>query len=177
VEVLSDGTGLRQVYANQALADVSNVTNGFEIKYYARSKVGTKSDGFYTFTGSPFVTYRFENPNPSTNTQVLITKTITENGNTKKWLTKLVTSATAWNLDDWYEDKSVPIILRKDYRTISNNGLDEEITVKDNANVVATAIKNFYVDRPSWGGKQLDLRRSGYSTVTSDDYPNIDTDY
>ena len=75
VEVLRDGTTLRQVKAPQALADVFvNTPSEYEIRYYRPADVGPKSDGFYTFLGPPYVTWRITNPDPTTTTQLEIHK-------------------------------------------------------------------------------------------------------
>ncbi len=80
IEVLRNGTTLRQVKAPQAFADVVvNNPSEYEIRYYRPTDVGPKQSGFYTFLGPPYVTWRITNPDPTTTTRLEIQKV--EGGN------------------------------------------------------------------------------------------------
>ncbi len=68
VEVIETSGQIRQVKAPQALADiVTNTAFNYEIRYYLPFQVGSKVDGIYQMTGSPYVTWTIENPDASTN--------------------------------------------------------------------------------------------------------------
>lgn len=70
---------LRQVWSfADGLADIVVTENliSYEIRFYPPSQVGNKVDGVYQATGEPYAVVRVENPNPGTNTEVAVTKTI-----------------------------------------------------------------------------------------------------
>ena len=52
---------LAQVLAPQAFVNVSGATNNYTLDFYDPSVVTGDSGGFYTFSGSPFVSYNFVN--------------------------------------------------------------------------------------------------------------------
>lgn len=67
---------LRQVLAPQTLADVVTIDPyTYEIRYYYSNQVGALSGGFYTTTGSPYVTWQFKNPNTNTCDTLQLTET------------------------------------------------------------------------------------------------------
>ncbi len=69
IETIRLGRMPRQVKAPEVLADI-NVTgdSSYEMSFYYASQVGSKDadTGLYVLSGSPYVTYRFENPTPDT---------------------------------------------------------------------------------------------------------------
>jgi RHS repeat-associated protein len=59
---------LRQISAPQTLLDiVTNTQFSYDLRFYLPSDAGTFTNGLYHPTGSPFVTWRVENPDASTN--------------------------------------------------------------------------------------------------------------
>ncbi|MEI6395741.1 MAG: hypothetical protein WCT12_32135, partial [Verrucomicrobiota bacterium] len=69
VEVISLSDRLRQVNAPQALADiVTDSPFAYEIRFYLPVQVGATTNGVHQVSGSPFVTWKIENPDASTNT-------------------------------------------------------------------------------------------------------------
>ncbi|MGN0847406.1 MAG: hypothetical protein ACI4RA_08505, partial [Kiritimatiellia bacterium] len=78
LEAIWDDSGLiRQVKSDSdGLADVVATSPGvaYEIRLYALSQIGGKTDGLYTVTGSPHTVWRVSNPNAGTATHVHITR-------------------------------------------------------------------------------------------------------
>ena len=78
LEAIWDDSGLiRQVRSDRdGLADVVATSPGvaYEIRLYAISQIGGKTDGLYTVTGSPHTVWRVSNPSPGTATRVHITR-------------------------------------------------------------------------------------------------------
>ena len=78
LEAVWDDSGLiRQVRSeSDGLADVVATSPGvaYEIRLYALSQVGGKTDGLYTVSGSPHTVWRVSNPNAGTATHVHITR-------------------------------------------------------------------------------------------------------
>ncbi|MCL4181778.1 MAG: hypothetical protein KJ072_29090, partial [Verrucomicrobia bacterium] len=69
IEVIQVDGRIRQIRALQALADIVVVTPyKYEIRFYLLSQVGAKQGGLYQVSGSPFVTWRIENPDASPTT-------------------------------------------------------------------------------------------------------------
>ena len=78
LEAVWDDSGLiRQVKSDcDGLADVVATSPGvaYEIRLYASSQIGGKTDGLYTVTGNPHTVWRVSNPNAGTATHVHITR-------------------------------------------------------------------------------------------------------
>jgi RHS repeat-associated protein len=75
VEVIKAGGILRQIKAPQALADIVVINSSeYDIRYYRPADVGTKVGNVYTVSGSPFVTWKFKNPDPANFTRLEILK-------------------------------------------------------------------------------------------------------
>jgi YD repeat-containing protein len=64
VDVVTNGSGgVRQVKAPQCLADVvTNSALSYDVKFYASTNVGALTNGLYPTSGSPFLTWKIENP-------------------------------------------------------------------------------------------------------------------
>lgn len=70
VEITSNGTR-RQALALEGLADIQVLAGGgFAIKFYTTTQVGSKTNGIYATSGSPFVTYEITDPGSSTDDTV-----------------------------------------------------------------------------------------------------------
>lgn len=80
LDAVYDADGIiRQVWSfADGLADivVTESLVSYEIRFYPPSQVGNKVDGVYQTSGEPYMVVRIENPNPTTNTEVAITKII-----------------------------------------------------------------------------------------------------
>ncbi len=69
---------LRQVRTPQALADLVLLNpDRYEIRFYATAQIGARDplSGIYGVSGSPYITHRFENPDPDRMTRLRITET------------------------------------------------------------------------------------------------------
>src|SRR6185503_16646828 len=63
VDVVTSNGLLRQVKAPQGLADIVVISaSEYEIRYYRPADVGAKTNGLYTVSGQPYVTWKFKNP-------------------------------------------------------------------------------------------------------------------
>lgn len=80
LDAVYDADGIiRQVWSlADGLADivVTESLVSYEIRFYPPSQVGNKVDGIYQTSGEPYMVVRIENPNPTTNTEVAITKIV-----------------------------------------------------------------------------------------------------
>ena len=68
VDVITNSGGIRQVRSAQMLVNV--VTNddfGYQLQFFASTNVGTKLGGLYPTNGAPYLVWRVENPDASTN--------------------------------------------------------------------------------------------------------------
>jgi RHS repeat-associated protein len=68
---------LRQVKAPAALADIVALdANAYEVRFYALDAIGAPdpATGIYGLTGSPYVVYKFENPEPATSTRLRVSR-------------------------------------------------------------------------------------------------------
>jgi RHS repeat-associated protein len=79
VDVVTDGSGIRQLKTFQALADVVSITDGYQVNFYT---TGVKSGGIYTPSGSAFASWAFTNPGGDTTT-LRVAQTF--EGETKTW--------------------------------------------------------------------------------------------
>lgn len=82
VDVVKTGNGtLRQIKAPEGLADIVVVNpSEYDVRYYSPANIQAKVNGVYGLSGQPFVTWKFKNPDPSSNSKLLIQKI--ENGAT-----------------------------------------------------------------------------------------------
>ena len=78
VEVVNDTNGvMRQIRAPQKFVDIVTVTDTmYRVRYFAPDQVGAMTNGVYALSGTPFVTYTFENPNPGVYTNHTALKVI-----------------------------------------------------------------------------------------------------
>ena len=84
VVLVTNISQLRQVYTSQALADIVT-SNSFcyEIRYYYPSQVGGQSNGLYQLSGTPFVTWKVQNPNTTNSFNTLL---LTETRGASSWV-------------------------------------------------------------------------------------------
>ncbi len=100
VEIINVSNQIRQIKAPQALADIiTNNAFSYEIRYYLRSQIGSKVGGIYQLSGSPFVTWKIENPDgsPSTYNRLRITETRAQAA--KIYDYTYTASSGSWKLD------------------------------------------------------------------------------
>jgi RHS repeat-associated protein len=79
VQVIEDGSDVRQIKTPFALADVNAVsTNKYTVDFYLAENVGIFTNGAYVVSGSPFSTVTVENPDTSgaSSNQVRITESL-----------------------------------------------------------------------------------------------------
>jgi len=83
IDVVRDEHGsLRQVLAPQCLADiVTNSAYKYTIDFYSPPHVGVQTNGLYTTTDEPFISWTVENPTPATNTSLRVTRIVGSSSN------------------------------------------------------------------------------------------------
>lgn len=99
-EIITDANGvILQVLNNYALASVDVVdAYAFKVEFYEAGDAGTKSGDVYQPTGSPFVTWTYENPDKtgSTYDTLLVKKTV--GANTETWQYNWISAANSWEM-------------------------------------------------------------------------------
>lgn len=66
---------LRQLKVPESLVDIIVITQWeYELRFYHPQDIGPKLNGLYTMSNSPFVVYRFKNPNPPAINRLQISK-------------------------------------------------------------------------------------------------------
>ena len=91
---------IRQVKAPEALADiVVDDAFSYEIKYYLPSQVGSQVDGVYQVSGAPFVTWKIQNPDASTDTYNRLRLTETRGTDVKVYDCSYTASTGSWKFD------------------------------------------------------------------------------
>jgi RHS repeat-associated protein len=96
-DVVIRSNQVRQIMAPQALADiVTNNDFSYDIRYYLPSQVTSKSDGLYQISGTPYVTWRVENPDASTNTFNRLQLTEIRNGSNTVYSYSFETASGSW---------------------------------------------------------------------------------
>jgi len=100
VEIITTSSNaVRQVNAPQALADVVTLDAFcYQIGYYLSSQVGAKVGGVYQLSGSPFVTWKIQNPDASTNTFNSVRITETRGSDVKTYNSVYTASSGSWKL-------------------------------------------------------------------------------
>jgi RHS repeat-associated protein len=103
-QVITISNQIRQVKTPQALADViTDDAFTYEIKYYLASQYSssTNSQGVYTNLGSytPFVTWKIQNPDASTNTYNRVQITETRGSDVKTYLYTYTAGSGTWTID------------------------------------------------------------------------------
>ncbi len=98
----SDGVTLRQVQACQTFVDiVSPDTNSTTMNFYLPIQVATNTDGMGVFTsisGSPFVSWTLQNPNPGTSNNLLIVESRNGLNRTNSLVYNPASTAATWTL-------------------------------------------------------------------------------
>jgi RHS repeat-associated protein len=77
-EVISTNDAIRQITAPETFVDIVTDSDfSYEIRYYYRSQRGSFNGSVYSVSGSPFVVWKVENPDASTNSfnRIRITET------------------------------------------------------------------------------------------------------
>jgi RHS repeat-associated protein len=101
-EIIEVSGQVRQVTAPQTFVDiVTNNDFSYEIRYYLFSQRGSMVGGLYGVSGSPFVTWKVENPDASTNTynRIRFTETRGANVRTYDYTYSGSKTNTTWKLD------------------------------------------------------------------------------
>lgn len=100
IEVIQASGLIRQVKSPEALADIITLSAfAYEIRYYLPSQVGSQSGGVYQVTGNPFVTWKVENPDASTNTFNRLRVSETRGSDVKSYDYTYTAAANKWTLD------------------------------------------------------------------------------
>jgi YD repeat-containing protein len=100
VEVISISGQLRQVNAPQALADiVTSNAFAYEIRYYLPGQVGAIVGGVHQVSGNPFLTWKIENPDASTNSCNRLRLTEIQGSDARIYDYVYTASNTSWKLD------------------------------------------------------------------------------
>lgn len=153
VDLIRNANGsLRQVKAPETLADVVTINaSEYELRFYAPANIGAKTGGVYTVTGTPYVTWRIKNPDPTTLTKLEIAKI--ENGQIKdKVLYTWDPAIDSWTLrtgwtespESWARIESVSV----SYPTSTSR--TETTVVKGSDNIVISKFAKTYLMYP-WG--------------------------
>jgi RHS repeat-associated protein len=115
IEIITNSSGIRQVKAPQVLADViTNDAFSYDIRYFLSSQVGSKVNGIYQLSGNPtpFVSYRVQNPDASTNVFNRVRVIETRGADSKTYDWTYTAAASTWKLDH-------PSGLREDEWSVS----------------------------------------------------------
>jgi len=147
--VPSVGT-IEQVRAPFGLVEVSSITGGYELEFY-KSATGPDGNGYYTPSGSPYVTYEITSQASGSKLQV---DRFRGSQQSRSVLEKL-SSGSEWHMMDWEQIEPVGLDpVRWDNRLFSPNGLVEETQIKategESAGLAATRTQDTYVNK-SWG--------------------------
>ncbi len=143
--VLSSGV-LRQVKAPAVLADIIVVDpDTYEVQFYAGSDVGDSDpvSGIYALTGSPFVTYRFDNPDASPSGNLEISEI--RGGSTR--VTTFSQDATS---GDWLYSKGNGLYNELVEVTAITGGRTERVSVYDENDITSSVTENTIMTYP-WG--------------------------
>jgi RHS repeat-associated protein len=103
VATVATNTVVRQVDAPEALADIppSSSLSGYVINFYYGSQVGgTNSDGTYTVSGTPFITWMITNSDSSSINQLQISEfgNVPDYGLMKQWTYVYSTNTGSWSM-------------------------------------------------------------------------------
>ena len=117
--VLSNGN-LRQINAPKGLLDIVTLTtSSYKIDVYDWSQVNVKTNGLYTTTGSPYLTYTIDNPGGVGGDYIRIKKdvgTITYETIGKQ------EADDDWEVKDWYDASGNPErIIFRDYQSATDS--------------------------------------------------------
>ena len=147
--VLDPSGALRQAKAPQALADIATLdANSYEVRFYTADQIGAQdsTSNIYAITGTPFVTYKFENPDPAAAqpTRLHITET---RGSLEKVTEYSYDSAT----NNWVLSKGGG--LRNESlttTTVANGDVVKTRTITNSANETVSKVADTYHNY-SWG--------------------------
>lgn len=165
---------IRQLKAPATLADIVSLdASSYEVRFYDNAAVGAAdpTTGIYALSGSPFVTYKFENPDVAQATRLKITETRGSIVRVSQFGYDAVTST--WSLDRGNG-------LRKEATVVAVNGADrtETTTIRDITNTIVSKTAKTYRAYP-WGeelvGEVLDPSGAALTT-TYEFYANTATD-
>ena len=166
ITVLELGGALRQVYANECLADIqedpapSESNHTFWVRFYARTEVfGENPDGTRV-VGSPFVEYKIENPNYPTVDRLKITRYWKVPGVRTSW-TEIRKSGSTWTVIPWNTGGYPSTTPSQTVVTYSDSDRSETIEVKDAGGILVSKSFNEYKDYP-WGYRELYRTVKGY---------------
>jgi RHS repeat-associated protein len=174
VETVHDDSGiLRQVKAPQALADIVTLnSSAYEVRFYAPNDVGAQDPGtkLYAVSGTPYVTYKFENPDTGVTERLKIAET--RGANVKESLYTYAAGTSTWSL-------STGNGLRQENLVIATAGADTTkiTTISDGSTVVSKVAKTYRTY--AWGEELISevLDPDGAALTTSYDfYDNSGTD-
>lgn len=159
VEVIQSGSGIRQVKAPQALADVVTLDGySYEIRYYLPSQVGSKVGGVYTLVGSPtpFVTWKVQNPDASTTIYNRIRITETRGSDVRTY-----ESTNSVGTSDWQIGYPANLVENDQTTTIDTNGMSTYFLNPSNNLISATGYKRTVITRTKvpGGADQVKTKR------------------
>jgi RHS repeat-associated protein len=172
--IMDSGGIVRQLRAPASLADIVTLNStSYEVRFYPSDGVCTPDpvSGVYTPTGSPFVSYKFENPDLSQTNKLKITETrgsvvrVSEFG--------YDSASSTWSLSSGNGQ-------RKEFALVAIDGVNrtETITIRDADNVPVSRTRRAYRAYP-WGeeliGEELDPEGAALAT-TYEFYDNAATD-
>ncbi|MGH8019572.1 MAG: RHS repeat-associated core domain-containing protein, partial [Opitutaceae bacterium] len=151
VRVVSPGGVLRQVYANECLADIlADDNHTFWIRFYGRNAIGAQNpDGTWQVGGTPFVAYKLENPVYPTVDRLKITRTWAVSGSRTMW-TQIQKSGSSWTVMPWTAASYPNITESQTTVAYADADRDETISVKTPSGSVVAQTFNEYTDY-TWG--------------------------
>jgi RHS repeat-associated protein len=161
VRIISSGGVLRQVYANECLADIQ-ADNGytFWIRFYSRSRVGSQNqDGTWQTTGAPFVSYKIENPVYPTVDRLKITRTWAVDGSRTSW-TQIQKSGSTWTVLPWCIETYPYNSLSQTTVAYADSDRSETVSVKTATGTTVAQSRQEYLDF-AWG-RELYRTTAGY---------------
>ena len=147
VEVVLDGTVLRQVVVPEAFFDIVVMnTLTYNIFVYNREDLGNKIDGIYQVIpgATPQVTWTIEDSDGSLAVCERLKMTETRNGNTRVFEYTWNESENTWSLSKGDGQEILQVITRKEEIVNGNRVITE--TIKDGADVIASKVKTTYAD-------------------------------
>jgi RHS repeat-associated protein len=152
VRIVTVGGVLRQVYAEECLADIqADGASAFWIRFYARTQIGgtANGDGTWPVSGTPFVSYRIFNPVHPTVDRLRIARTWQVDGTRASWA-QIQQSGSTWNVVPW-TDSTAPTITESK-STVSYSSGNETIAVKTPSDVIVAQTYNEYTNY-AWGSE------------------------
>jgi len=165
IEALSDSIGLRQVLTPGTLVNLWDLSSGtgFQIDFYPASAASpTTTNGFYTFSGSPYISYQITAATSGTNK----TFTITRLGSTPNLPTSLL-ATTDTNSNQVNYPGNLRVVTDSGSNNQNNTWVDTITTTGGNghtSSVIAKTYENF-----PWGQQLIkevdDPNGNAYTTT------------